>query len=67
MFKEEENGKERVNNERAQEFIDSGCKIIAANCPFCVTMLEDGLKDRNKEDEIKVRDLAEILSEQWLD
>lgn len=67
MFKEEENGKERVNNERAQEFIDTGCKIIAANCPFCVTMLEDGLKDRNKEDEIKVMDLAEILSNQLLD
>lgn len=67
MFKEEENGNDRVNNERAREFIESGCKIIAANCPFCVTMLEDGLKDHNKEEDIKVMDLAEILSEQYMD
>jgi Fe-S oxidoreductase len=62
MFKEEEPGNDRVNTNRAKEFIDSGCKIISANCPFCITMLEDGLKDHNKEDEIKVMDLAEILS-----
>jgi len=63
MFKEEEEGNERVNTNRALEFIDSGCKTITANCPFCVTMLEDGLKDHNKEDEIKVQDIAEYLSD----
>jgi Fe-S oxidoreductase len=67
MFKEEEKGHDRVNNERAKEFIGTGCRIIAANCPFCVTMLEDGLKDQNKEEEIRVMDLAEILSSQLTD
>ena len=61
MFKEEEKGEKRVNEERAKEAIDTGAKIIAANCPFCITMLEDGLKAYEKEDEIKVLDIAEIL------
>ncbi len=62
MFKEEEKGDKRVNEERANEAIGTGAKIIAANCPFCITMLEDGLKAYEKEDEIKVMDIAEILS-----
>lgn len=64
MFKEEEEGSARVNNDRAKEFIDADCGIIAVNCPFCTTMLEDGLKEYNKEEEIKVMDLAELLSDQ---
>ncbi|MEZ4907573.1 MAG: (Fe-S)-binding protein [Saprospiraceae bacterium] len=63
MFKEEESGNTRVNNERAKQAIDTNTKIIAANCPFCITMLEDGLKNFEKEDEIKVKDIAEILAE----
>jgi heterodisulfide reductase subunit D len=62
MFKEEEKGTERVNTNRTKELIDTGCKTITANCPHCVTMLEDGLKDHNKEEEIKVMDIAEYLS-----
>ncbi len=61
MFKEEEKGDIRVNEERAKEAIATGAKIIAANCPFCITMLEDGLKSHEKEDEIKVLDIAELL------
>lgn len=67
MFKEEEKGTIRINEERANEAIDTGAKIIAANCPFCLTMLEDGLKAREKEEEIKVLDIAEILAQNILD
>ncbi|HHH54990.1 MAG TPA: (Fe-S)-binding protein, partial [Bacteroidetes bacterium] len=63
MFKEEEKGENRVNEERAKEAIGTGAKVIAANCPFCITMLEDGLKSFEKEDEIKVMDIAEILAQ----
>jgi len=62
MFKEEEKGTKRINEERAEEAINTGAKVIAANCPFCLTMLEDGLKTHEKEDEIKVMDIAEILA-----
>ncbi len=62
MFKEEEKGDKRINEERAGEAIETGAKVIAANCPFCITMLEDGLKAHEKEDEIKVMDIAEILA-----
>lgn len=64
MFKEEEQGNERVNNERAAQALKTGTKIIAANCPFCLTMLEDGLKNFEKEEDVKVRDIAEIIAEQ---
>ncbi|MGE5357169.1 MAG: (Fe-S)-binding protein [Deltaproteobacteria bacterium] len=63
MFKEEEKGDDRVNNVRAKEALGTGCKTIAANCPFCITMLEDGLKNFGKEEEVKVKDIAEILAE----
>lgn len=63
MFKEEEKGDKRVNEERAKEAIDTGAELIASNCPFCLTMLEDGLKTYEKEEEIKVMDIAEILAE----
>ena len=62
MFKEEEKGDTRVNEERAKEAIDTGAEVIASNCPFCLTMLEDGLKTYEKEEEIKVLDIAEILA-----
>jgi len=62
MFKEDEKGDKRINEERADEAIKTGAKVIAANCPFCITMLEDGLKYHEKEDEIKVMDIAEILA-----
>ncbi len=62
MFKEEEKGKIRINEERAGEAIQTGAKVIAANCPFCITMLEDGIKTHEKEDDIKVMDIAEILA-----
>ncbi len=63
MFKEEEKGNKRINEERTKEAIDTGAEIIASNCPFCMTMLSDGVKLNEKEDEVKVIDLAELIAE----
>jgi Fe-S oxidoreductase len=62
MFKEEEKGDKRVNQERTDEAIDSGASIIAAACPFCNTMMTDGVKVREKEEEVKVLDIAELIA-----
>ena len=50
MFKEEEKGSTRVNVERSQEAIETGASIIAAACPFCNTMMTDGVKNAEKEE-----------------
>jgi Fe-S oxidoreductase len=62
MFKEEEKGDKRVNQERTDEAIATGATIIAAACPFCNTMLTDGVKVQEKEDSIKVMDIAELIA-----
>ncbi len=62
MFKEEEKGDIRINLERTQEALGTGADIIAAACPFCNTMLTDGVKNSNKEDDVKVLDIAELVA-----
>lgn len=62
MFKEEEQGESRINIERTDEALDTGAKVIAAACPFCNTMLTDGVKNREKEEEVKVLDIAELVA-----
>jgi heterodisulfide reductase subunit D len=62
MFKEEEHGTIRINAERAKEALDTKAEIIVANCPFCTTMLEDGVKSFEKQDEVKVLDIVELLN-----
>jgi len=62
MFKEEEKGTTRVNFERTHEAIATGADIIASACPFCNTMLTDGVKHEEKEDKIKVMDIAELIA-----
>ncbi|NLR63218.1 (Fe-S)-binding protein [Chitinophaga varians] len=62
MFKEEEKGTTRINFERGHEAVDTGASVIAANCPFCMTMLTDGVKETGKEDEVKVLDIAELIA-----
>ncbi|HEX8332902.1 MAG TPA: (Fe-S)-binding protein [Segetibacter sp.] len=62
MFKEEERGDIRINLERTNEAIDTGASIIAAACPFCNTMMTDGVKNREKESEVSVLDVAEIVA-----
>ena len=61
MFKEEEKGKVRVSFERTAEAISTGSTVIAAACPFCNTMLTDGVKGNEKEDSVKVLDIAELI------
>ena len=62
MFKEEEKGDIRINLERSQEALGTGANVIAAACPFCNTMLTDGVKNSNKEDEVQVMDIAEMVA-----
>ena len=63
MFKEEEKGTTRVNIERSQEAIATGANIIAAACPFCNTMLTDGVKLEEKEENVQVMDIAELIAQ----
>jgi heterodisulfide reductase subunit D len=62
MFKEEEKGNTRVNWERTAEAIGTGANVIAAACPFCNTMLTDGVKVNDKEGDVVVLDVAEIVA-----
>jgi Fe-S oxidoreductase len=61
MFMEEQ-GEKRVNIKRTLQLLDTGAKTIASSCPFCMTMLTDGLKAEEKEDAIKQMDIAELLA-----
>jgi Fe-S oxidoreductase len=62
MFKEAENGSKEINVERSEEALATGAGIIAANCPFCMTMLRDGVKHHEKEAQVEVLDLAELVA-----
>ncbi len=63
MFKEAEPGKKEVNVERTEDALETKPNVIAAGCPFCNTMLTDGVKHFEKENEIKVKDIAELIAE----
>ena len=62
MFKEPEAGKKDVNIERAEEALALNPDYIAVACPFCMTMMTDGVKNFNKEAEVKVLDIAELIA-----
>ncbi len=62
MFKEEEKGDTRINKERTREAIETNATIIAAACPFCNTMMSDGVKMNDKEGEVVVMDVAELIA-----
>lgn len=62
MFMEETEGK-RINIERTEEAINTGAGTLATACPFCMTMLSDGIKAKEKSGEISVKDIAEIVAE----
>ena len=64
MWKEDEPGSGRINQARATEIISSGADIVAANCPFCITMLQDGLTADSNEKNIMVLDLSELIVQQ---
>jgi len=63
MFKEPEKGNKDINVERAEEALSTGASTIAVACPFCMTMITDGVKSKEKEAEVKVKDLAELIAE----
>jgi Fe-S oxidoreductase len=62
MFKEDEPGKTRINLERTTEALETGATIIASSCPFCNTMMTDGVKSNEKEAEVAVFDVAEMIA-----
>ena len=63
MFKEPEKGKKDINIERSEEALHTGASTIAVACPFCMTMMSDGVKNKEKESEVKVKDVAELIAE----
>jgi len=62
MFKEAEKGDVEINHVRADEALETKAEIVVAGCPFCNTMLTDGVKNREKEEEVQVLDLAEMIA-----
>jgi len=62
MFKEPETGDKDINIERTEEALETKPSIIAAACPFCNTMMTDGVKAKGKETDIKVMDIAEMIA-----
>jgi heterodisulfide reductase subunit D len=61
MFKEDEPGDKRINIERTEEIMNTGADMVAANCPFCLTMLTDGMKAKDRQDDIMVYDISEMI------
>jgi len=62
MFKDAKKGDKEINIKRTEEALETKPDIIAAGCPFCNTMLSDGIKNKKKEDEIEVLDIAELIN-----
>ncbi|MEA3460448.1 MAG: (Fe-S)-binding protein [Bacteroidota bacterium] len=62
MFKEAEKGEKEVFMERTEDALETGADIIATACPYCMVMLTDGLKYKNKEEEISNYDIAELVA-----
>jgi heterodisulfide reductase subunit D len=61
MFKEAESGKREINEERTEEALATNSEVIATACPFCMTMLSDGVNLREQKQQVKVLDIAELL------
>ncbi|MCD6555608.1 MAG: (Fe-S)-binding protein [Bacteroidales bacterium] len=61
MFKEAEKGDKEVYELRTEDALETGCNIIATACPMCMTMMKDGIKMKDKENDIEVMDIAEIV------
>ena len=62
MFKEPEKGNKDINIKRTEEALETQPEIIAAGCPFCNTMMTDGVKNKEKENDIEVKDIAELIA-----
>ena len=67
MFKESEKGNQEINIKRTKQAINTNAKIIAAGCPFCNTMLSDGIKSESENIDVKVMDISEIIDDSVAD
>jgi Fe-S oxidoreductase len=63
MFKEPEKGNKDINILRTEDALKTGASTVAVACPFCMTMMTDGIKNKEREAEVKVKDLAELIAE----
>ena len=63
MFKEPEKGDKDVNIERTEQALETQPTIVATGCPFCNTMMTDGVKVKEKESEVAVMDIAELIAQ----
>ena len=63
MFKEPEPGRKDINIERTEEALATGADTIATACPFCMVMMTDGVKNKEKEDSVRIYDLAELIAQ----
>ena len=63
MFKDAEKGNKEINIERTEQALDTNSEIIAAGCPFCNTMLHDGVTNKEKESKVAVLDIAQLLAQ----
>jgi len=66
MFKEPEKGNKDVNIERIEDALETKPNVVAVACPFCMVMMTDGVKNKEKEAEIKVYDLAELIDKSFV-
>ena len=62
MFKEAEQGDKEINIERTEDALETVPEVIAAACPFCNTMITDGIKSKEKETDVKILDIAEMIA-----
>lgn len=67
VFKEDEPGQTRINIARTEEAIATGASVVAAACPFCMIMWEDGVKQKGVENQIELKDIAELIAERIKD
>jgi Fe-S oxidoreductase len=63
MFKEPEKGNKDINIERTEQALEKQPNIIATGCPFCNTMMTDGIKNKEKEASVQVMDVAELVAQ----
>ena len=63
----EENPENRINTNRVREALSKNPEVIAVACPYCLTMFEDGVKDENATDRVRVLDIAEMVAERIRD
>ena len=63
MFKEAEQGDKEVFMERTEDALKTGADIIATACPYCMVMMTDGIKYKNREEDVKNYDVAELVAQ----